>query len=371
MAKLTKTQLIILSAALQHDDRAVEPPENVQGRAVQNAIDKLVRAGLLEEVSASGSLPIWRLDDSSGPMALRITRAGLEAIDAVDETTAAPSEIRVRPAATREVATAAPEAIVSRNRISVGAQKSARKRHRPDGAKTKTSSLRKSRPGSIAEIEPGEVVSPGGPRGVLPPAAQPIMSFSAGVVRSAPKPERTPEQPRGAPADIESALPEPVASATRELEPPASAIMEPALAEAVNAEPTPTEAESAAPRPATSASSHLQPSVSSIVDPALAEAGSAEPTRTTHAMTTSPLVATAENPGAERRASSARASVTTLDTFGFLTVMSFLMRGAVALNVAWTNWIKRYLTLSAEIFGSTGRPSATDKSAKTPDATES
>ena len=171
MAKLTKTQLIVLSAALQHDDRAVELPENVQGRAVQKAIDKLVRAGLLEEVSASGSLPIWRLDDSSGPMALRITRAGLEAIDAADETTAAPPEIRVRPAATREVATAAPEATVSRNRISVEAQKAARKRHRPDGAKTKTSSLRESRPGSIAEFEPGEVVSAGGPRGVLPPAA--------------------------------------------------------------------------------------------------------------------------------------------------------------------------------------------------------
>jgi hypothetical protein len=362
MAKLTKTQLIVLSAALQHDDRAVEPPENVQGRAVQKAIDKLVRAGLLEEVSASGSLPIWRLDDSSGPMALRITRAGLEAIDAADEATAAPPEIRVRPAATREVATAAPEATVSRNRISVEAQKAARKRHRPDGAKTKTSSLRDSRPGSIAEFEPGEVVSAGGPPGVLPPAAA-----AQPVVRSVPKPERTPEQPRDAPADIESA-PEPVASATRELEPPASAIMEPALAEAVNAEPTPTEAESAATRPATSASSHLQPNVSSIVDPVLAEAGSAEPMRNTHAMTTSPSVATAENPGAERRASSARASVTTLDTFGFLTVMSFLMRGAVALNVAWTNWIKRYLTLCAEIFGSTGRPSATDKSEKTPDA---
>ena len=366
MAKLTKTQLIVLSAALQHDDRAVELRENVQGRAVQKAIDKLVRAGLLEEVSASGSLPIWRLDDSSGPMALRITRAGLEAIDAADETTTAPPEIRVRPAATREVTTAAPEATVSRNQISVEAQKAARKRHRPDRAKTKTSSLRDSLPGSISEFEPGEVVSAGSPRGVLPPAAA-----AQPVVRSVPKPERTPEQPRGAPADIESALPEPVASATRELEPPASAIMEPALTEAVNAEPTPTETESAAPRPATSASSHLQPSVSSIVDPALAEAGSTEPTRTTHAMTTSPSVATAENPGAERRASSARASVTTLDTFGFLTVMSFLMRGAVALNVAWTNWIKRYLTLSAEIFGSTGRPSATDKSAKTPDATES
>jgi hypothetical protein len=337
MAKLTKTQLIVLSAALQHDDRAVEPPENVQGRAVQKAIDKLVRAGLLEEVSASGSLPIWRLDDSSGPMALRITRAGLEAIDAADEATAAPPEIRVRPAATREVATAAPEATVSRNRISVEAQKAARKRHRPDGAKTKTSSLRDSRPGSIAEFEPGEVVSAGGPRGVLPPAAA-----------------ATTDMPERAPADIERTEPEPVAFATREWEPPTSAIMEPALAQAVNAEPTPAETESAEPAPPTSAPPESEPSASSIIDPVLAEAVSAEPMR------------------AERWESSARASITMLDPFGFLTVISRLMRGAAALNVAWTNWTKRYLTISAEILGPTmTKPSGTEKGAKTPDATES
>ena len=71
--------------------------------------------------------------------------------------------------------------------------------------------------------------------------------------------------------------------------------------------------------------------------------------------------------------SSAPASIAMLDSFGFLTVISSLMRGAAALNVAWTNWIKRYLTLSAEIFGPTMtvKPSGTDKGAKTHDATES
>jgi hypothetical protein len=49
------------------------------------------------------------------------------------------------------------------------------------------------------------------------------------------------------------------------------------------------------------------------------------------------------------------------------------MRATAALNVAWTNWIKRYLTLSAEIFGSTMtvKPSGTDEGEKTPDAKES
>ena len=352
MAKFTDTQLNILSAASQRDDRAVELPETVQGKAARKLVDKLIRAGLLEEVSASGSLPVWRRDDNSGPMALRITRAGLVAIDAADETTAAPPETSVRPASTREVATAAPEAIVSRNRISVVATKSARKRRRPDKAKTKTGSLRDNRSGSIAELEPGEVVGAGIPCGVLPPAAP-----------------ATTDMPQRAPADIERTEPEPVAFATRAT----SAIMEPALAQAVNAEPTPAEIESAKPGPATSAPPESEPSASSIIDPVLAEAVSAEPMRTTHAITLSPSVATAENPGAERRESSAPASITMLDPFGFLTVISSLVRGAAALNVAWTNWIKRYLTLSAEIFGPTKtvKPSGTDKGAKTPDATES
>jgi len=34
-------------------------------------------------VRAAGSLPVWRRDDETGPMALRITKNGLEAIDVV------------------------------------------------------------------------------------------------------------------------------------------------------------------------------------------------------------------------------------------------------------------------------------------------
>ena len=116
----------------------------------------------------------------------------------------------------------------------VVAQKSARKRRRPDKAKTKTGSLRDNRPGSTAELEP-KVVGAGIPCGVLPPVAA-----------------ATTDMPQRAPADIERTEPEPVAFATREWEPPTSAIMEPVLAQAVNAEPTPAETESARPGPATS-----------------------------------------------------------------------------------------------------------------------
>ncbi len=43
MPKLTDTQLIILSAASQRDDRGVELPANLKGGAARKAVDKLLR----------------------------------------------------------------------------------------------------------------------------------------------------------------------------------------------------------------------------------------------------------------------------------------------------------------------------------------
>ena len=40
MARLTDTQLVILSAASQREDRGVELPANVQGKAAGNKEDK-------------------------------------------------------------------------------------------------------------------------------------------------------------------------------------------------------------------------------------------------------------------------------------------------------------------------------------------
>jgi hypothetical protein len=148
MARLTDTQLIMLSAASQRDDRGVELPANVTGQAVQKAVDKLIHAGLLEEIRAAGSLPVWRRDDENGPIALRITKQGLEAIDVQDAAVAASNETSVGPAPTRgEVEPPAPRAVASRKRISVATQKSAQQHHRGK-ANRKTGSVRESRPGS-------------------------------------------------------------------------------------------------------------------------------------------------------------------------------------------------------------------------------
>jgi Protein of unknown function (DUF3489) len=149
MAKLTDTQLVILSAASQREDGAVELVANVKGETARKVVDKLIRAGLLEEVRACGSLPVWRRDDESGAMALRITKSGLEAIDVEDEATAAPKKTSVlRPALTTEVETRTPKATASRKQISVAAQKSAPKKRGPGTAKSKIGSPPESRSGS-------------------------------------------------------------------------------------------------------------------------------------------------------------------------------------------------------------------------------
>ena len=140
MSRLTDTQLVILSAASQRDDRGVELPANIKDEAARKAADKLIRAGLLEEVRAAGSLPVWRRDDRNGPMALRITEPGLAAIDGDGAAEAAPKQTSVRPAPAHEVEAPAAEVIASRKRISVATQKSARKKHHPGKAKTKAGS---------------------------------------------------------------------------------------------------------------------------------------------------------------------------------------------------------------------------------------
>ena len=51
MPKLTDTQLVMLSAAAQRGDGAVGLPENLKGAAAQKAAARLLREGLVEEVT--------------------------------------------------------------------------------------------------------------------------------------------------------------------------------------------------------------------------------------------------------------------------------------------------------------------------------
>ena len=68
--KLTDTQLVMLSAAAQREDRCIVAPPSLKGAAAQKIATKLVAAGLAKEIKAK---PGARL------AARRCERAGLRA----------------------------------------------------------------------------------------------------------------------------------------------------------------------------------------------------------------------------------------------------------------------------------------------------
>jgi hypothetical protein len=82
--KLADTQLVLLSAASQREDGAIELAPSLRGAASHKVVHKLLSNGLIEEVAAGGVLPVWRRDEEKGALALRITSNGLAAIQ-VDE----------------------------------------------------------------------------------------------------------------------------------------------------------------------------------------------------------------------------------------------------------------------------------------------
>ena len=83
--KLTDTQLVMLSAAVQREDRCLVAPKSLKGGAAQKVAKKLISAGLAKETKAKRNDPIWRRDEESGASyALKLTAAGAKAIG-IDE----------------------------------------------------------------------------------------------------------------------------------------------------------------------------------------------------------------------------------------------------------------------------------------------
>jgi hypothetical protein len=90
--KLTDTQLVLLSAAVQREDGAVEIGPKLKGNAAQKVLGKLLSEHLIEEIPAQDGLPVWRRDEDKGALALRITERGLAAIGADQDGTAAEAD---------------------------------------------------------------------------------------------------------------------------------------------------------------------------------------------------------------------------------------------------------------------------------------
>jgi len=84
MTRLTDTQLVILSAAANREDRAVLPlPKSlkIRGGAVTKTLESLIKKGLLEEKPAPRGAVAWRNGKDGRRITLAITDAGLGAVD--------------------------------------------------------------------------------------------------------------------------------------------------------------------------------------------------------------------------------------------------------------------------------------------------
>ena len=91
MTHLNDTQLLVLSAASQHADGLLVPPERLRGAALHRFGDKLIELQLATECAVGPHGPIWQQSDERGRIGLMISAAGLAAIGLeADESTAEP-----------------------------------------------------------------------------------------------------------------------------------------------------------------------------------------------------------------------------------------------------------------------------------------
>ena len=92
MAKLTDTQLIMLSNAAARDDGIAAVPAKMSKAAASKVGASLVARKLVRELGSKPGMPVWRADDDGRSISLMITRAGRDAIgvDEDEEATQAP-----------------------------------------------------------------------------------------------------------------------------------------------------------------------------------------------------------------------------------------------------------------------------------------
>jgi len=84
MPKLTDTQLVILSAASNRENRAVLPlPKSlkIKGAAITKTLKSLLKKGLLEEKPANRETVAWREDEDGRRISLSVTDSGIAALD--------------------------------------------------------------------------------------------------------------------------------------------------------------------------------------------------------------------------------------------------------------------------------------------------
>jgi hypothetical protein len=84
MAKLTDTQLIVLSKAAERDDGIAVVPSKINKAAASKVGSSLVARKLMREVRSKPGMPIWRQVEDGRSISLMITQAGRDAIGVDD-----------------------------------------------------------------------------------------------------------------------------------------------------------------------------------------------------------------------------------------------------------------------------------------------
>ena len=84
MAKLSNTQLIVLSKAAARDDGLARVPEGLNSAAAAKVAASLVSRKLMREIRSKPDMPVWREDEEGRGTSLVITRAGQDAIGIKD-----------------------------------------------------------------------------------------------------------------------------------------------------------------------------------------------------------------------------------------------------------------------------------------------
>ena len=79
--QLTDAQRAILQPACQREDLCIYPvTAPLKGGAVGNVCKSLLKRHLLEETAATDAHTVWRHDEVAGPLTLRATPAGQQAV---------------------------------------------------------------------------------------------------------------------------------------------------------------------------------------------------------------------------------------------------------------------------------------------------
>ena len=104
MSHLSDSQIVVLTAACQREDRCVFPvTAKLKGNAAGNVLKSLMKKDLIKEVRAKRDDTVWRHDEQHGRMTLVATKAAFAAlgIDPRDETAdseaEAPAKVEAEP----------------------------------------------------------------------------------------------------------------------------------------------------------------------------------------------------------------------------------------------------------------------------------